>query len=299
MSLNQFIPTIWSARIHEGLRKVLVYGQEGLINRDYEGEFAEAGDTVYVHTIGDPTIVDYTKNTDLPNAEILQDGRLTMSITQSKAFHFYIDDIDRVQQKPKVMDRALARAGYKFSDIADQYIAAQMVAGAAVANAIGTDADPLVAPGPQGDTVEAYDVLVDLSVKLNEANAPFEGRWAVVPPWFEAALRRDDRFIRNEGASDMIGQPLLNGQVGRAAGFRILMSNNVPTVVAPGGATNTNPRYKLIAGHEIATTFADTISKVEAYRPEKRFGDAVKGLHVYGSGVFEPNALAVATATRA
>lgn len=299
MSLNQFIPQLWSSRIHEGLRKVLTYGQVGVINRDFEGEFADAGDTVYVHTIGDPTIVDYTKNTDLPNAEILSDGRITMTITQAKAFHFYIDDIDRIQQKPKVMDRAMARSGYKFSDIADQYLATTMVAGAASANAIGSDASPLVAPGPQGDAVEAYEVLVDLSVKLNEASVPAVGRFAIVPPWFEGALRKDNRFVANQGVSDLEGEPLLNGQVGRAAGFRLLMSNNVPTVAAPGGATNPNTRYKIVVGHEIATTFADTISKVEAYRPEKRFGDAVKGLHVYGAGVFEPNALAVATATRA
>lgn len=299
MSLNQFIPQLWSSRIHEGLRKVLTYGQEGVINRDFEGEFADAGDTVYVHTIGDPTIVDYTKNTDLPGAEILSDGRITMQITQSKAFHFYIDDIDRIQQKPKVMDRAMARSGYRFSDIADQYLAGVMVAGAASLNAIGSDAAPLVAPGPQGDVVEAYEVLVDLSVKLNEASVPGLGRFAIVPPWFEGALRKDNRFVANQGVSDLEGEPLLNGQVGRAAGFRLLMSNNVPTVAAPGGAPNQNTRYKIVTGHEIATTFADQISKVEAYRPEKRFGDAVKGLHVYGAGVFEPNALAVATATRA
>jgi N4-gp56 family major capsid protein len=298
VSLNQFIPTIWSARMFEALRKTLVYSQEGLINRDYEGEFAEAGDTVNVHTIGDPTIVDYVKNTDMPVPETLTDTRKTMQITQAKAFHFQVDDIDQAQQKPKVMDMAMSRSAYRFADIADQYIASIMLAGAATANAIGTDALPIVAPTAVQGASSAYEVLVDLSVKMNEANVPSAGRWVVVPPWFEGTLRKDARFINNESASQMPGEPLLNGQIGRAAGFTVLMSNNVPTVAAPGGAANTQPRYKIIGGHQIATTFADTISKVEAYRPEKRFGDAVKGLHVYGSGVFEPAALAVLTVTR-
>lgn len=299
MSLNLFIPQLWSNRIQEGLRKVLIFGQEGVINRDYEGEFQMVGDTVHLNTIGDPTIVDYTKNTDLPAPETLTDSRRSMTINQAKAFHFQIDDIDAAQQKPKVMDAAMNRAGYRFSDIGDQYIAGVMVAGASVANAIGTDASPIVAPGPQSSVVKAYEVLVDLSVKLNEANVPQFGRWAIIPPWLEGALRKDDRFIANEGVSDLVGTPLLNGQIGRAAGFQLLMSNNVPTVAAPAGNANQNPRYKIIAGSSLATTFADTISKVEAYRPEKRFGDAVKGLHVYGAGVWEPAALAVLTATKA
>lgn len=298
MALNNFIPAIWSARMYEALRKTFVFSQEGLINRDFEGEFADAGDTVYVHSIGDPTIVDYTKNTDLPAPETLTDSRKTMQITQAKAFHLQVDDIDQAQQRPKVMDMAMSRSAYKFADIADQYLASIMMAGAATANAIGTDAAPIVAPGAVAGPTGAYDVLVDLSVKLNEANVPSDGRWVVVPPWLEGVLRKDDRFINNDAASPLAGQPLLNGRIGRGAGFEILMSNNVPTVAAPGGAANTNPRYKIIAGHSIATTFADRISKVEAYRPEKRFGDAVKGLHVYGAGVFEAAGLAVLTATR-
>lgn len=49
------------------------------------------------------------------------------------------------------------------------------------------------------------------------------------------------------------------------------------------------------AGSTIATTYADQILKTSAYSPEKRFGDAVKGLHVYGAKVIRPEALVVAS----
>lgn len=49
------------------------------------------------------------------------------------------------------------------------------------------------------------------------------------------------------------------------------------------------------AGSSIATSFAQQILQVEAYRPERRFGDALKGLHVYGSKVVRPEALVVAS----
>jgi len=48
------------------------------------------------------------------------------------------------------------------------------------------------------------------------------------------------------------------------------------------------------AGSPIATSYAEQINKVEAYRPEKRFGDALKGLHLYGSKVTRASGLVVA-----
>ena len=42
MALTNFIPEIWSARLLQNLHKSLVYGQPGIVNRDYEGEIREA-----------------------------------------------------------------------------------------------------------------------------------------------------------------------------------------------------------------------------------------------------------------
>jgi len=50
-----------------------------------------------------------------------------------------------------------------------------------------------------------------------------------------------------------------------------------------------------IAGSSIATSYAEQISKVEAYRPQLRFADALKGLHLYGGKVVRPQALVVAS----
>jgi hypothetical protein len=84
---------------------------------------------------------------------------------------------------------------------------------------------------------------------------------------------------------------LANGEVGDAAGFTILKSNNVPNT--------SGTKYKIIAGHSVATTYAEQIVDLHTYKPEKRFGDAVKGLHVYGAKVVQPNALAMLIADKA
>ena len=84
---------------------------------------------------------------------------------------------------------------------------------------------------------------------------------------------------------------LANGYVGRAAGFDIYTSNNVPNT--------SNALYKVIAGYSGAWSYAEQIADVEAYRPERRFADAVKGLHLYGAKVTRPLGLALMICSKA
>ena len=49
------------------------------------------------------------------------------------------------------------------------------------------------------------------------------------------------------------------------------------------------------AGSSIATSYAQQILELEAYRPEKRFADALKGLHIHGEKVVRAEALVVAS----
>ena len=116
-----------------------------------------------------------------------------------------------------------------------------------------------------------------------------EGRWVVVPAWYHGLLLKDSRFVGN--GTDYNKALIEGGEVGVAAGFKIWLSNNVPNTA---GA-----KYKIIAGTNEAASFAEQILKTEAYRPEKRFSDAVKGLHVYGGKVVQPKCLSVLTANKA
>lgn len=291
-SIDNFIPTIWSARILVALQKALVYAQPNIINRDYEGEIQEAGNTVNINSIGDPTIFDYTKNTDMPSPETLTGTQRQLTIDQAKAFNFQVDDIDKIQTKPAVMDTALSRAAYRLADVADQFLAGKLYAGATI-NTIGTLASPIIAPTPTAGSTGAYEQLVDMGTKLDENNVPTEGRWVVVPPWYHGVLVKDSRFV-SYAAIDV----LYNRQVGEAAGFSVLVSNNVPSVAAPVGAGNTVTRNIVIGGHQMAGTYAEQVNQLEAFRPERRFGDAVKGLHLYGAGVTRPEALVALTTTR-
>lgn len=282
MSLNSFIPEVWAARLLHNLHKTLVYGQPGVINRDYEGDIRNAGDTVRIHAIGPITVSEYAANEDISGPETLTEQETVLTINQARYVNFQIDDVDRAQQMPKVMDAAMREAAYALADEADRYLAGLWTQVDAD-NFLGTDQNPIV---PQADTM--YERMVDMAVKLDEANAPRTGRWCILPPWCYGLLLKDDRFVRaGTSTSDRV---LRNGEVGQAAGMTIYVSNNV--------SVSEQGRYRIMAGVPQAWTFAQQICQVEAYRHPFRFADAVKALHLYGALVTRPNAVACMIAAR-
>ena len=279
MSVANFIPTIWSARLLTHLDKRHVY--LNLLNRDYEGEIKNFGDTVKVNQIGDVNIKDYEKGTDIDAPDDLTGEQQELKIDQAKYFNFAVDDVDDAQTNPKLMDKAMERAAYAMNDVVDSFAANLLAINVHADNTIGSDTAPKT---PTKET--AYDFLVDLGVKLTEANVPTVGRWVVVPAWYHGLLLKDERFVGN--GTDYNKAILEGGEVGKAAGFTVYVSNNVPNT--------TKTKYKIIAGTDEAGSYAEQILKTEAYRPEKRFSDAVKGLHVYGAKVFKSKCIAVLTA---
>lgn len=276
MAFANFIPEVWSARLLEHLDNVHVYS--ALLNRDYEGDIRAYGDTVHINQIGDIAINDYTGE-DLAAPEELDSTMMELKIDQAKYFNFQVKDIDNAQSNPKVVDAAMQRASYNINDVIDNYLAGLLLAGVKSESTI--TAQTLT-------SANAYDYLVDLGVLLNEHNVPMLGRWVVIPPWFHGLLLKDERFVGNgTGYNQAI---LQGGWVGDAAGFRIHLSNNVPESAGS---------YSVIAGTNAAGSFAEQLVELEAYRLEKNFSDGLKGLHVYGAKVTQPDGLAVLKCTKA
>jgi len=282
MAINNFIPAIWSRALLENLHNSLVFGQPAVVNRDYAGEIAGAGSSVKIHSIGAITVSDYTKNSDLSTPETLSDAEVVLSIDKARAFNFQIDDVDAAQQTPKIMQGAMQEAAYALANDLDAYLAS-LHAQAGITTGFGSTATPIV---PTSTT--AYEYLADAFTALDEANAPSQNRWVVVPPWFHGLLRKDARFVSY--GTDMNRAVLENAIVGQAAGFNVFVSNNV---VNTSGA-----KYKILFGHAAAWTMAMQIEKVEAFRMEKRFADAVKGLNVYGAKVVRSGILGCMTASK-
>jgi hypothetical protein len=278
MAISNFQPTIWSATLLDTLKNSLVFAGPQVANRNYEGEIKAAGTSVKITNIVDPTIGTFTKDTDL-TMQVLTDATTSLTIDQQKYFNFAVDDLDKAQSAGPVVEQAFVQAAYGLRNVADGVVSAELKANALAGNKLGAKA--------VSSSDLAFALLKDFWVTLAKNNVPVDSRWAVVTPDLYGKFLIDNRFVNVNLAGT--SETLRNGMVGRALGMDIYVSNNC----AAGASTGTM-NY---AGHPMGISFAEQILEVVAYRPEKRFGDAVKGLHVYGTKVIRPAAIVTADVT--
>lgn len=276
MAITSYIPKLWETLLLSKMRSELVYGN--LVNRDYEGMIKTMGDSVVINQIGEVTIKDYT-GADISAAEDMSTTDQTLIIDKEKYYNFRVKDVDAAQAAGSLMEGAMESAGYAMATVIDKHIADLMAAGGSIK--IGNDTTPIALTA-----ANIYSEIVKIKVAMDKANVPKQGRWIVLPPDAEGLLLLDDRFVK--AGVEASENRLVNGLVARAVGLDIYTSNNVPNT--------TNAKYKIIASYTGSTSHAEQIAKQEAYREEKNFSDAIKGLTVYGTKVVRPATIVVMTA---
>jgi hypothetical protein len=160
------------------------------------------------------------------------------------------------------MDAAVRNAAAALANTADQYVFALCdKAGDSIASSA---------------TVEnILSLIIDARTKLLENNVCDPGDIVIeVSPAVGALILKNKINVANTDTA------LETGCIGTVAGCKIFISNNI---VVSGNV------HKCIARSKRAIAFAEQLSEIDAYRPEKRFADAVKGLHLYGAKVVYPN----------
>lgn len=267
MAITNFIPQVWSARLQENLQKELVFGS--LCNRNYEGDIAQWGDTVHINTLNDITVKPYDPSVEIADPEQLSGTDITLTIDHGAYYNFFVNDVDAVQARADLMEAAMRNAAYRLAADAENYILKTITEGA------GQTVE-LAFPGEENGGL--YALLLEMKRSMDQVNVPRQDRKLIIPAPMETALLMDDRFVASTAVA---GDTLPAGAVARAAGFDIYVSHDLET--------------QLIAMIPDAVTFANQITKVDAYRPEKGFCDGVKGLCLCGAKVTMPDAVFVFT----
>lgn len=284
MSTENFIPEVWHAGILENIKDKYTYAQSGLVNSDYNRDLAKFGQKIHIRSIGKVTVSDYSKNQGTSiTPETLDDSELSFEIDQSKYFAFEVDDLDQRQQDVDTMLAGFGEAADAMVQKIDDFVRDLIKNGVPGATAGTGNYLATVDADSSSDWTNLYNGFVDLSVRLSEENCPTAGRWAVITPAIYGVLLKDARF--NSFGTTINAATLRNGSVGmQIAGINLYVSNRAPS----DGSGNP----LVLAGVTGATTFLDNLEKIEAYRPQGRFSDAVKGLHVYGGKVIRPEWIA-------
>ena len=280
MAITNFAPTYWSALLTHKLRKTSVFS--GAATRAWEPVLGSNGKIVKIFTLGNSTTIkDYARNTDIDDIELLNTTEQELNLDQEKYFNFGVDDLDRFQAAGDLMPEALTDTVENLGQTIDQYALSLLVAVANNAWGLSRAA----AAFDLGDTLaRAKRFALENNIPLNRLQMVTTPK---IVEKIDAAYA--DGTFGEAGYSRFISQGSAtgdateaNGYVGRINGMSIWASNQ--SAMEEGGASNDdNSRAIFFDRRDWAMVVQ--VNKTEAYRPEKRFADAVKGLTNYGGKV--------------
>ena len=288
MALANVTSTIWSARITEYLIRQTLWA--GLCNRNYEGEVIGHG-TVKIPTFtGSTTVKDYTPNMDIEDGELATYTTQDMTIDQLKYFNVYADDADQVQTPVRMIEDLSRDAGEQIGLYVDNYLAGIWTDDANV------NAGRTVTLGKQAEVFKGGTA----ALRQTAARAFLAGVSDIKKRMFAAGVDQGlngwflvihedifalvEKYMTDGNGVDyggLTGQTVQMGFAGNLLGFPVYVNTLIPKTSAK--------QYKCVVAHPNAVTLANELQEVVPYMPEKRFGEALKGLYVYGAKFINEN----------
>lgn len=264
---DNFIPQLTSAELLVARQKAAIAVKHS--NTRYQGQIRQKGDKVKILTPGEVSLFSYTKNSDMNDPETLDDAAQFLEITESQAFQYYLDDVDKKQMEleSEFEDETAQNAGYKISDYADSFIFKKYA-----------EAGKTVTTFNAFTSALALALLADASKTMLEANVP-DG----VKKYFEISPQVYVKLVIAKILKDTSNtKTLTNGKVGEMFGLDICVSNNVQQ--------STTTSHCLLRTKR-AIAYAEQLNDTEKIRHPKRFGDIHRGLMLCGAKVIVPKEL--------
>jgi len=266
MSFANFKPVIWSRFIQTELEKKCKLVDD--CNRQFEGE-ARLGSRVKILGAIAPEVFDYDAAVGMSDPQAVEGVSVFLDVDQAKAFNFMVEDLDRLQASPELMPVMLEEASRKMAAARDSFVAG-LAEGA-----------PYAVEGGKVTTPEQAKKLVDEALlMLRENDVDISDNVSItVSPFFYQLLR--DALTELKTNNDEL---IAKGVVGMYDCARVVLSNNL--------FNDSKCDYMMVRTNK-AIAFASAIDETEAYRPEKYFSDAIKGLNVFGGKLVRPKELVV------
>ena len=264
----EFIPEITHAKLLKEREKAAIAVKH--CNRSYEGNIKSQGDRVKILTPGEVELFEYTRNNDMGDPQIIDGAAQYLDITESQAFQYYLDDVDKKQMElDKEFESAATRnAAYKIADYADSFVFKLYDK--------GQDIDTTFSAGAATFTsANAWELLAAADKAMRLANVP-EGE----TKYLEISPDVYEKFVLAKIISDTDNSKTIEtGLVKKLWGLDIYVSNNV--------YTKSGVSYCLVRTKK-AIAYAEQINQSESIRHPKRFGDIHRGLFLCGAKVIVP-----------
>lgn len=268
MAIVNFQQTYWSKKIQKQLETIT--SLKNHCDFEFEGDIKQAS-RVKILGVVRPTIRTYIPGTPITR-EQGKDTSMFLDINQYRYFNFDVEDIDKAQSVPGLIESLSKEATAGLSEQADKYVAEIIVADKAnLASAESTDISA---------TTDGGIALLEGGFrKLYENNCKVTDSYflELTPEWY--TILRPEIIELDTNNSDLIKK----GFVGKYGNALISIENLL-------GTWNDGTRDTKLAMLRTskAVAFAGQIDKVEAYRPQDGFSDAIKGLYVFGARIVRP-----------
>lgn len=277
MSYANFIPGVWAEGITRELERLCVFAED--CNRSYEGNVKKRGESVTILGVGKPTIKTLAKkarNGAIDDAETVEDTSVTLEIDQIRYFNYEVGDIDKAQAVGGLMDALAKETSEGLASAEDEHIAS-FADDANVKKLYGSSPKKIVS-GDAGDgEVNVLHAIDEAIQKLYENDVSGNTKIVItVSPRFYTIFKRAYVGLDTDNS-----EMLKNGKVGMYGDVVVKRSNNVHKS-ADGTVDHIMIRTQRAIAHVRAMVHT------EAYRPEKKFSDAVKGFTLFGTKVVRP-----------
>lgn len=279
-TITNFQQTIWSKSILRSLEKITSLRNH--CNFQYEKDSANAKE-VKILSVNRPTIRTYVPGTAITR-ESATDSSQLLQINQYRYFNFEIEDIVKAQSVPGLMEALTDEAAKGLALEGDKYVAS-------IVKADVEATTPTVAVSSSVITLTTANAMESVeagfaTLYANDCKVSDTFYLEVAPKVFTTYRQQLTELSTNNP------EILKKGAVGKINNAFVCIENCLPTGKATSSATADNVYYNILRTDK-AIAFAEQIDKVEKYRPEDAFTDAVKGLYVFGAKIIRPKEIYV------
>ena len=266
-TIANFIPVLWSKKILRQLDKEHMLVKN--CTTEYSGEIQGVGSKVKINSVQTPTIGDYVEGATSVEPEAIRDESRMLEITQAKYFAFKIGKIEKKQTTNGVLEEALRLATIGLKDASEVFIASKYV-----------DADESIREASL-TSGNFFSVFMKAKRKLMRNNVKMMGELCVevTPEVWEKGVLADILFNNSTN-----GEQIKKGYYVESLGMRFFVSNNISITITD---ENVSQSFCVVRTKQ-AIAYAEQIMDVDRYKIEKGFGEAIKGLHVYGAKMVKP-----------
>lgn len=268
-TISNFQQTIWSKSILRSLNKITSLRNH--CNFQYEKDSKNAKE-VKILSVNRPTIRTYVPGTAITRESATDSSQLLL-LNQYRYFNFEVEDIVKAQSVPGLMEALTDEAGKGLAEEGDKYVAEVVKQGVTDGEITASESITLTTENAMASVEEGFATLYGNDCKVSDM---FYLEVAPVP--FTIYRQALTELSTNNP------EILKKGAVGKINNAYVCIENLLP---------NDGTSYFNILRTEKAIAFAEQIDKVEHYRPEDAFTDAVKGLYVFGAKVVRPKEIYV------